>query len=158
MENNKTFLWYSIVIFTGLYNILLTIGLVILLIFIWPFEKDISNFLNLQGERLYLMIVMITGAIGSLIFTMKSFAQHFGANDFNIRWIWWYYLKPFLGSCLALIFYFLIRGGLLTSANSPDQINLYGIAALSSIAGMFTEQAINKLKNVFDTLFTKTEI
>ena len=57
---------------------------------------------------------------------------------------------------LAIIFYFVLRGGLLATSVQPDQISPFGIAALAGLVGMFSKQATDKLRELFDNLF-KTE-
>jgi hypothetical protein len=54
---------------------------------------------------------------------------------------------------LALVFYFVIRGGFLTTSGGAKDINPYGIAALAGLVGMFSKQATDKLSEVFSTLF-----
>lgn len=54
---------------------------------------------------------------------------------------------------LALVFYFVIRGGFLTTSGGAKDINPYGIAALAGLVGMFSKQATDKLSEVFGTLF-----
>ena len=58
-----------------------------------------------------------------------------------------------LGATLALIFYLVLRGGLLATGTGPNALNPYGVAALAGLAGMFTKQATNKLDELFSTLF-----
>jgi hypothetical protein len=54
---------------------------------------------------------------------------------------------------LALVFYFVVRGGFLTTSGGAKDINPYGIAALAGLVGMFSKQATDKLSEVFSTLF-----
>lgn len=58
---------------------------------------------------------------------------------------------------LALVFYFVIRGGFLTTSGGAKDINPYGIAALAGLVGMFSKQATDKLGEVFGTLFRSAE-
>jgi hypothetical protein len=69
-------------------------------------------------------------------------------------------LRPFIGAALALLIYFVIRGGFITgtalpqeSASAASFINPFGIAALAGLAGLFAKQATDKLDEVFSTLF-----
>ena len=122
-------------------------------------EKTISYFgakVFIENESRLALLVIISGAIGSSIHTVTSFTRYIGFGKFYKRWIWWYMLRPFIGSSLALIFYFVIRGGLFTSTSSSE-INLYGIMAISGMVGMFSKQATDKLNELFTNLF-KTEV
>ena len=108
-------------------------------------------------EKVYIIITVICGMLGSLVFCLKSFGQHIGLGTFNNNWLWWYFLKPIVGASVALFFYFILRGGLFVGS-TPADINIYGVSGMSFMIGMFTEQAVNKLKQLFDTLFLKTGV
>ena len=71
-------------------------------------------------------------------------------------WIWWYLLRPYVGVPLAVLFYFVVRAGFLSSGVSAGEVNRFGIAAIAGLVGMFSVKATDKLKELFDTLF-KTE-
>ena len=63
-----------------------------------------------------------------------------------------------MGMAIALILYFVVRGGLvlLSVETNTSGLNPYGIAALAGLSGMFSKQATDKLRDIFDNLF-KTE-
>ena len=62
-------------------------------------------------------------------------------------------MRLVVGVLLALLLYFVFRGGFF-SGNSPSTaVNPYGIAALAGLAGLFSKQATDKLREVFETLF-----
>jgi hypothetical protein len=109
-------------------------------------------------ERLILLVV-VGGALGSYIHTATSYADFRGNRQFGPSWLLWYLLRPFIGTALALVVYFAIRGGLLSiilsgsEANDATKINPFGIAAIASLTGMFSKQAADKLAEVFTTLF-----
>jgi hypothetical protein len=103
-------------------------------------------------ERL-IMLVIIAGILGSFVHGSTSLADYIGNDNFNKSWTWFYLLRPAIGMALALVFYFVIRGGFLTTSGGAKDINPYGIAALSGLVGMFSKQATDKLSEVFGTLF-----
>jgi hypothetical protein len=109
-------------------------------------------------ERL-LLLVIVAGALGSYIHSSTSYADYRGNRQFAPSWTLWYFLRPFVGICLALIVYFAVRGGLLSvvlsgdEANDATKINPFGIAAIAGLTGMFSKQAADKLAEVFTTLF-----
>ena len=107
-------------------------------------------------ERL-LLLVMVAGMLGSFIHGATSLADYIGNNRFSRRWTWFYLLRPVIGMSLALVFYFVIRGGFLTTNVGATDINPYGIAALAGLVGMFSKQATDKLSEVFTTLFRSGE-
>jgi len=103
-------------------------------------------------ERL-LLLVIVAGILGSFVHGATSLADYIGNDRFNRRWTWFYLLRPVIGMALALVFYFVIRGGFLTTNVGATDINPYGIAALAGLVGMFSKQATDKLSEVFSTLF-----
>jgi len=99
------------------------------------------------------MLVIIAGILGSFVHGATSLADYIGNDNFNKSWTWFYLLRPVIGMALALVFYFVIRGGFLTTSGGAKDINPYGIAALAGLVGMFSKQATDKLSEVFSTLF-----
>lgn len=114
-------------------------------------------------DRQMLFTVMMAGAIGSLTHTLKSFGDYVGNRQLSENWIWFLLLRIPIGIALAVLFYCIIRGGLLLPTlpgqGSIDlhaqttQLNPYGIAAFAALAGMFSKQATDKLAAIFDALF-----
>jgi len=68
-----------------------------------------------------------------------------------------YILLPFVGSTLGLVFYFVIRGGFFSPEATIEQTSPFGFAGLGALLGMFSEQAVLKLKEVAETLLVKPE-
>ena len=145
----------------GCYLILISIALMYVLLKIWP-EKPASESVMFFGrwsfavapERRYFVIVIIAGALGSFIHLATSFADFVGNRRLMPSWIWWYILRPFIGVALALLFYFVFRGGLMTASSSSTEMSVFGIAAVSGLAGMFSKQVTDKLREICDTAFT----
>ena len=96
---------------------------------------------------------MVVGMLGAFVHGATSLADYIGNNNFNKSWTWFYLLRPAIGMALALVFYFVIRGGFLSTTGGAKDINPYGIAALAGLVGMFSKQATDKLGEVFGTLF-----
>lgn len=103
-------------------------------------------------ERLILLVI-IAGMLGALVHGATSLSDFVGNNSFKKSWTWFYILRPVIGMGLALVFYFVIRGGFLSTSGGANDINPYGIAALAGLVGMFSKQATDKLGEVFSTLF-----
>jgi hypothetical protein len=80
-----------------------------------------------------------------------------GNRRLATSWTWWYLLRVFVGSALALLFYFAVRGGFFGADTPENSINPYGIAALAGLVGLFSKQATDKLRELFDTLFRVAE-
>ena len=108
---------------------------------------------TITNEVRLILIALFVGALGSCIHAAGSFANFVGNREFVGTWTWWYFLKPLIGAPLALLFYFLIRGGLLTAFASSGDISPFGVAAFAGLVGLFSDPATLKLKEVFETLF-----
>lgn len=100
-----------------------------------------------------LLIVLLAGALGAYIHATTSFIDYVGNRKLSANWVWWYLLRPFIGAALALIFYFVVRGGFISPNSGGEDMNPFGIAALAGLVGMFSQQATDKLSEVFKTLF-----
>lgn len=112
---------------------------------------------QLQEESRLLAIVIVAGALGGYFHTVKSFVAFVGNRTIYINWFLWYILNPVSGIALATVFYFVLRAGLITGQVSTDTVSIYGVAALAGLAGMFSDQASLKLKDVFTSLFSTVD-
>lgn len=150
----------------GIYLIVLNIILLYLLLRIWPSKippPDPDTLSLLWGgwleigkvslEARYLLIVMVAAALGSYVHLATSFADYVGARKLVWSWGWWYVLRPFIGMALGVIVYFALRAGLLVPSSGAEALNPYGVAAITGMAGMFSKQATDKLREVFENVF-----
>lgn len=103
---------------------------------------------DIPKGRLVMLIVSV-GVLGSMLHALNSFAAFIGNNKFNPSWAPWYFLRPFIGALIALIFYLVLKGGLGQSSND----SLGWILAACALAGMFSDKATTKLKEIFDAIF-----
>lgn len=121
---------------------------------VWRTTITFFNFSgDIQPETRLLLLVMAMGALGSYIHAGTSFVSYVGNRSFVESWTWWYVLRPFIGLALAIIFYFVIRGGLLSAGAVASDISPFGFAAVAGLVGMFSKQATDKLEEVFGNLF-----
>ena len=102
-------------------------------------------------------LVIIAGFLGSFIHVAVSVADYVGNRRLVSSWIYWYLLRLPVGSSLAVIVYLLIRGGILTGNTSGTDLQPFGIVGISALAGLFSKQAMDKLREVFETLFQPKE-
>ncbi len=153
----------SVQIIFGLYMIVAEVIIVYLLIKIWPDQIppiDKPEPVDLFGwvhsvslEVRFLLIAILTGALGSYIHAATSFVDYVGNRQFVKSWTWWYLLRPFIGVALAVLIYFAVRGGLISASTGAGGLSPYGVAAITGLAGLFSRQATDKLREVFETLF-----
>lgn len=183
---------------------------------LWPNKFGIgTDFFGykLGIEKRIMLLVILGGGLGSFIHTATSFTDYLGNKTLKFSWIPWYFMRPFIGSALALIVYLLLRGGLFnptfdnTSSynnysftvidldslqrdfdnyvtileedtthtafqkdsllqikkqqlyiaqkenNEIPPVNPFGIVAIACLAGMFSRQAIDKLQEIFESIF-----
>jgi hypothetical protein len=106
-----------------------------------------------QGRRL-LFIAMLAGGAGAFLSSLLSLATYIGNRELTRSWAVWYLARPPAGMVLALLVYFILRGGLLNSGVSVDVLSPYGVAAFSGLIGMFVRQASDKLRDVAEAMFT----
>ena len=119
---------------------------------------------NWAPDLRMLLTVIIAGTIGSLIHTLTSFGDYVGNRRLSTSWMWWFVLRTPIGIALAIVSYLILRGGLIVpTLQAPKDgdlqgatvlLNPYGVAAFAALAGMFSRQATDKLREVFETVFT----
>ena len=154
----------------GIYLLLITIITICLIYKVWPqidtAVTDSKTWINtvslwkltftISDDLRLILLVILTGALGSCVHAATSFSSYVGNRNLKLSWAWWYILRPFIGMSLALIFYFVIRGGFLSTNTDASDVSPYGIAAVAGLVGMFSKQATDKLKELFDNLFRTT--
>jgi hypothetical protein len=106
-----------------------------------------------RPEVALLLMVICASALGGALHAAVSFTDYVGNRRLATSWIWWYLLRVHVGSALAVLFYFALRGGLFSATSATDAINPFGIAALAGLVGLFSKQATDKLRELFDTMF-----
>ncbi len=113
--------------------------------------------LSVSDEVRLIFIVAMAGALGSMVHALRSLYRYIGNRELVFSWLVMYILLPFVGSTLGLVFYFVIRGGFFSTEATIEQTSPFGFAGLGALVGMFSEQAVLKLKQVAETLLSKPE-
>lgn len=141
----------------GGYCLLLIAVLLYFIIAILPTagEGEGTLLYPLGPETRLILLVALVGALGACIHMATSFALFAGKSELSASWLWWYLLRPFIGAALAMILYLVVRGLLFSSAAEAKAVNLFGILAFAGLAGMFSKQAIEWLRQVFDQMFQR---
>lgn len=96
-----------------------------------------------------LLLVAAGGFLGNMIHIATSFTTFVGAGKFQQSWILWYWVRPFTASALALALYFAFG-----ATSDPANADIDRILTLAILSGLFTDIATQKLKEVFDVLFS----
>jgi hypothetical protein len=110
---------------------------------------------KLWDEQRLLLLVLFAGALGSILHDLRSAYWYIGNRKFVRSWIAMSLVLPFAGATLALIFYLVVRGGFFSPQSSFKETSPFGFAAFAALIGMFSPQAVLKLKEVAETLLTK---
>jgi hypothetical protein len=111
--------------------------------------------ISLGEETRLLLLVVCAGALGSLVHGLRSIYWYIGNRDFVWSWVPKYLIQPFGASVLAVVFYLVIRGGFFSADAGSQHTSPFGFMALSAMVGMFSEQAVLKLKEIAETLLSK---
>ncbi len=153
----------------GMYLVILNLLLLYLLLRLWPGADTMKAdhlpvtlipgllVIDVWPEVRFLALVAVAGAFGSYIHLATSFVDFAGNRQLMRSWEWWYFLRPFIGSTLAVIVYFAIRGGLIAGASGAENLSPYGVSGLAGLTGLFSKQATEKLKEIFENLFKSQE-
>lgn len=100
----------------------------------------------------FILVSLIGGGLGGALHALASLTAHVANRDFAASWTMWYLTNPIVGASLATIFLFVLQAGLGGQA-APTTGGLYGIAAVATLSGLFSRNALNKLRDIFDVAF-----
>lgn len=112
---------------------------------------------KVSGEVRMILLVMMAGALGSLVHGFRSLFWYVGNRAFARSWILMYFLLPFIGSSLSVIFYFVLRGGLFSPTATVDAASPFGFIGLAGLVGMFSNRAALKLQEIAESVFSTKE-
>lgn len=111
--------------------------------------------MEVSDEVRLLLLVIFTGAMGGILHALRSVAWYIGEQQLKRNWLPTYITQPFVGSTLAFLFYLVVRGGFFSPQASFQQTSPFGFAAMAGLIGMFSPQAVLKLKEVAETILTR---
>jgi hypothetical protein len=145
----------------GVYLLALTGLLVLGLFFIlnslcWP--DWIMKCLEKAPDFTNASATMFGAGIGASVATILAYLEHASEKqDFDAAYTPWYVARPLMGMLLGLIFYFLLRDGLLAvlaNKSTPENLSEAGLTGVGALVGLFSKEAIEKLRELFNTLFS----
>lgn len=120
--------------------------------------KSFGKGFDVSAEVCFFLIVILAGILGSLIHSIYHFVYRVGNKSLERSWLSWHLMRPLWGAALALVFYLVVRGGVVVAAREGfDSLSPYGLAGVAAIVGFASRQAISKLNSIFKLLFQKTE-
>ena len=155
--------WAAFVLF---YVLFLGAVLISLLVNLWPIVNaanksqhtlevvwGLFSVSKITPNTALIILAAVVGGLGAFVHAATSIADYLGNRRFVASWTPWYVVRLPIGAFLAVLFYFVVRAGFFgTDAGSAD-VNPFGIAALAGLAGLFSKQATDKLRETFETLF-----
>jgi hypothetical protein len=103
---------------------------------------------HIHLNTILLIMVAAAGFLGNMIHIATSFTTYIGSGAFRKSWILWYWVSPFTASALALALYFAFG-----ATNNPSSVDLDRTLTIAILAGLFTDIATQKLKEVFEVIF-----
>jgi hypothetical protein len=121
-------------------------------------ERRVTYFgagFDVSTDTLFFAIVALAGALGGLVHTLRSFSMYVGTRYLRWSWIPFNLLLPMVGALGGTVFYLVFRGGLFSTSTSATDANPYGFAAVAALVGLFSEQAIEKLRHVAREMFAE---
>lgn len=110
---------------------------------------------DVSTDTLFFAIVALAGALGGLVHTLRSFSMYVGTRYLRWSWIPFNLLLPVVGALGGTVFYLVFRGGLFSTSTSATDANPFGFAAIAALVGLFSEQAIEKLRHIAKEMFAE---
>ena len=114
------------------------------------FNTDLEIVFTNPEIRL-VMFSIFFGVIGASVHGIGSLTAWISTRKLESGWGIWYLTRPPIGAALAIITYLILRAGFVTGG--PTAISDFGVAALSALVGLMTDEMSSKLRDIFDTLF-----
>lgn len=111
------------------------------------------------SEGSVLTMVILLGALGGSLHLVSSLVMFIGNRQLKRSWLPYYLAMPFTGAGLAPVVYMLLRVGLInptgtaTGGTGLSSLNFIAIYAFAVLTGLFSRVALDKLGEVFKTLF-----
>jgi hypothetical protein len=152
----------------GILLILFTLTPLFFIIALWPdtmpgkdgpqkyinhlFHMELSGNGTLHINIIMFLLVALAGFTGNMVHVATSFTNYVGSEKFKRSWLLWYFVKPFTAAAVAVIFYLVLKAGLLNFDGS-NGANPFGIVILSALAGLYTDKAMLKLEEIFVIIF-----
>jgi hypothetical protein len=112
-------------------------------------QQDVSR------EKLFFIVVALGGALGGFIHTLRSLSWYIGNRQLRWSWLPFNLMLPVIGALGGTVFYVVLRAGLFSSSSNVDAASPFGFTAVALLAGLFSEQAMEKLRLLASELFAQ---
>ena len=130
-------------------------------------QSYLDMFLHLQSQNKEVRLVSVSalfGLLGACISGIMSVLTRkiWATPKYGTSWrlVYMYFARPWIGISVALVTYITLRAGLLNIGNAADVqiISDYGIAAISALVGLMSDEMIIRLRDVFRSFFGITNL
>lgn len=106
---------------------------------------------SVDEDRLLVLCALLGAAMGS-VHSLASIAVHAGKGNLGAPWVIFYLCRPFTGLGIALVTCLALMSGV-----GGFQVNYKDdprpLLTWSALAGLYSQPALDKLRELFDTLF-----
>lgn len=119
--------------------------------------QKIEEMKEARSERRFFLIALLGGMLGGAAHGLSSLMTFRGNRRLFRSWSLWYICMPIVGGMMSIIFFVVLQAGLISNSGMSGAVNPYGVAALSALVGLFTDDATQKLSEVFKTLFATND-
>lgn len=111
-----------------------------------------------ESELRQAVLMTLSAGLGASIATILGYLKHASEDkDFDLAFTPWYVARPLIGMLLGLLFFFVVKGGILMVlpelSGVKKPLNSYGLAAIGGLVGLFSKNAVEKLREIFNVLF-----
>jgi hypothetical protein len=110
---------------------------------------------DVTREELFFIVVALGGALGGFIHTLRSLSWYIGNRQLRWSWLPFNLMLPVIGALGGTVFYVVLRAGLFSSSSNVDAASPFGFTAVALLAGLFSEQAMEKLRLLASELFAQ---
>lgn len=110
---------------------------------------------HVTREELFFIVVALGGALGGFIHTLRSLSWYIGNRQLRWSWLPFNLMLPLVGALGGTVFYVVLRAGLFSSSSNVDAASPFGFTAVALLAGLFSEQAMEKLRLLASELFAQ---
>ena len=149
------------IVLLSFYQLVLTALLVTVLVAAWVADGETTAQhlklgaidITLSADARLLLVVALCGALGAILQTTRTLLLAIASHDLRRDRVTRYLTQPMTGAGLALVFYFAIKAGLLSSEMTIEVSSVLALAAVAGLVGMFSDLALLKLRAVAEKLF-----
>lgn len=130
--------------------ILVIIWLFTFFLVLWHYARELYYDESLPKNIKLAFQCMLAGGAGGGLYLLRSVYLNYCLRDnWQPRWILWYFLRPFASIvCGGIAMIFLKAGLLVLNADSQTEITSYGFIAFAFIGGLNVDNFIKKLEEL----------